>query len=292
MQSLRVRLVGPLQVEGCDPALLGRRQLRTLLKVLALRHDRPVSTDTLIECIWGTDPPDRANDQISVLVSRLRHVTGPDRIRRTDGGYQLSVDWLDVEELAGRAEEADQRLAQGAVVAARAAAAAGLSLVRGTLLADEEDPWWAAPERAQADQLTTRLRRTALEGARAALDWRETEQQATELLAADPYDESAMCALMESLARTGRSASALARYAGMRSRLAEELGVDPSPHMEALHTAILLNEVTTAPDPAPARGGQAPPGRAMHFARLEAVLIEAEQHGCRVAVVEGEPGMG
>ncbi len=79
---------------------MGRRQLRTLLKLLALRHDRTVSTEALADCLWGDAPPARANDQISVLVSRLRKVTGPDRLRRTDGGYALSVDWLDLDALA------------------------------------------------------------------------------------------------------------------------------------------------------------------------------------------------
>jgi DNA-binding SARP family transcriptional activator len=74
VQSLRVRLLGDLRVEGCDPSLLGRRQLRTLLKILALHHDHPVSADRLMEYLWGDQAPARAPDQVSVLISRLRHV--------------------------------------------------------------------------------------------------------------------------------------------------------------------------------------------------------------------------
>src|SRR5579872_2574020 len=71
VRNLRVRLLGDLQVDGCDPARLGRRQVRTLLKVLALRHDQPVALDTLVDCLWHDDPPARPADQVSVLVSRL-----------------------------------------------------------------------------------------------------------------------------------------------------------------------------------------------------------------------------
>jgi hypothetical protein len=72
VQNLRVRVLGDLQVEGCDPARLGRRQVRRLLKVLALYHDRPVGLDRLVDCLWGDDPPARPADQLSVLASRLR----------------------------------------------------------------------------------------------------------------------------------------------------------------------------------------------------------------------------
>ncbi len=76
VQFLRVRLLGELQVEGCDGTRLGRRQGRRLLKVLALHHARPVTVDHLVSCVWGQDAPTRASDQVSVLVSRLRAVLG------------------------------------------------------------------------------------------------------------------------------------------------------------------------------------------------------------------------
>ena len=53
MQHVRVRILGDLEVEGCEPAQLGRRQVRTLLKVLALGQGRPVSVDRIVDCLWG-----------------------------------------------------------------------------------------------------------------------------------------------------------------------------------------------------------------------------------------------
>ena len=120
MQSLKVRLLGELQVEGCDLATLGRRQQRTLLKILALHHGRPVSVGHLTECLWGDAAPARASEQISVLASRLRAVLGAERIERTDAGYKLTLDWLDLDALGDYVAEAERRLAQDALVAARA----------------------------------------------------------------------------------------------------------------------------------------------------------------------------
>src|SRR6266852_96071 len=125
VQNLRLRLLGELQVEGCDAARLERRQLRTLVKILALGRGRPVGVDRLIDCLWGDDPPAHPGDQVSVLVSRLRGVVGSDRVPRNDAGYALLVDWLDLDAVGEYAEEADRRLAGGAVAAARTAAAAG-----------------------------------------------------------------------------------------------------------------------------------------------------------------------
>jgi DNA-binding SARP family transcriptional activator len=64
VRNLRVRLLGDLEVEGCDLGRLGRRQVRTLLKVLALGRGRPVSVDRLVDCLWGDDSPSRPIDQI------------------------------------------------------------------------------------------------------------------------------------------------------------------------------------------------------------------------------------
>jgi hypothetical protein len=89
VQNLRVRLLGEFQIEGCAPARLGRRQLRTLIKILALHHGQPVSTDRLVDYLWGDHPPPGAIDQISVLVSRARSVVGTDRIQRTDRAYLM-----------------------------------------------------------------------------------------------------------------------------------------------------------------------------------------------------------
>ena len=299
MQSLRVRLLGELQVEGCDLATLGRRQQRTLLKILALHHGRPVSVGHLTECLWGDAAPARASEQISVLASRLRAVLGAERIERTDAGYKLTLDWLDLDALGDYVAEAERRLAQDALVAARTAAAAGVALVRGRLLADEPDPWWAAPESAVAEQWLRRLRHALLLASSLSGDFMEAEHQARRAAGPDPFDEVAVRALMTALARTGRSASALSAYAQFRTLLAEELGVSPEEDTEELHGAILRGTLV-AEDPHPLHGdrgqggGSRPdlPGRAAALGQLDALFEDSSRGRCILCVVEGEAGIG
>jgi len=226
-------------------------------------------------------------------VSRLRAVVGADRVRRSDAGYSLAVDWLDVDALREYAVEAERRLVTGAVGAARAAASAGLSLVRGPLLSDEPDAWWIDEERSDLEHLVTRLRRTATVAALAASDWDRAAELSDQLLQTDPYDEVALRSLMEATARSGRPASALAAYAQARSRLAEELGVSPSPATEALHSSILLDDLPNpAPDgPTPAVSPELP-GRALALGALQDLFDGAKRGRGRVGLVEGEAGMG
>ena len=294
VRTLRVRLLGTLEIEGCDPKALGRRQVRTLLKVLALARGRPVAFDRLVDCLWGDDPPSRPASQLSVLASRLRGVVGSNRVHQSDAGYALVLDWLDLDALEVYAAEADRRLADGTVAAARAAASAGLSLLRGPLFADEPDAPWAGTERGVVDRLTARLCRTAASAALAGGDWASATELANGLLETDPFDEAGLRVLMEGLARSGRPASALATYGSMRQRLADELGVSPSEMTEALHTAILLGELadTAEPTTAPMDDGQALPGRAEVIRSLDALLDVVRAGRGQVALVEGEAGIG
>ncbi len=140
------------------------------------------------------------------------------------------------------------------LAATRTAAAAGLSLVRGPLLADERDPWWAASESAAAEHAVRRLRHVVLAATMSVHEWPAAEQQARDLMAADPFDEVALRAQMTAMARSGRGASALAAYAEFRQLLADELGVSPDDETEALHLHLLQGTLPgppTAPVPAP-----------------------------------------
>lgn len=287
--------------------------MRTLAKVLALGRGRPVSIDRLTECLWGDESPGRAHDQISVLVSRLRSVVGHDRVRRSDAGYALALDWLDLDALEEYASEAERRLAAGAAGAAWTAASAGLSLVRGPLLADEPDAPWALTDRAFAERLVGRLQRVAAEGALAAGDWMKAAELARQLQLGDPYDEAALRTLMVALSAAGRPASALSAYAAVRERLRDDLGVSPSRATEALHDRLLLiGEVPSAGSGSAfgeaATGwtsatGRAPPGdvvglgaelpgREAALQALDAVLDRALSGAAQLAVVEGEAGIG
>jgi DNA-binding SARP family transcriptional activator len=293
VDGLRVHLFGPFEVEGVDPHELGSRKARTLLKVLALARGQPVSVDHLADVLWGDDLPARPVDQLAVLVSRLRRVLGADRLVRSDLGYALRVDWLDLAELESRVDEAAGHLEAGRVAAARAVAQAALALVSGDLIADEYDPWWAEAERAAARRTVGRARLVGAEAALQAGDVLLAAGHAEAALDHDAYDEVALRLLMRAHVAAGRPGSALAAYARVRARLAEDLGTSPTPATEALHTAVVLEEHVEPDAPAPAAAVPVRlPGRDRDLAALDDELERAAATGVVLAIVEGEAGIG
>ena len=250
MRSLAVRVLNDFGVDGMEPQSLGSRKARLALHLLALAGGQVVSSAALADALWGDTPPAKPDDQLAVLVSRLRSVLGRDRIEHRDHGYLLRCDWLDAAELAGLADEIDRRRGAGHVMGAAAAARVALSLIHG----DGPAPLpgeWAQLRRADLERLIRRARQVAATALLAAGDWMAAADAASTALERDPYDEAALRVLLRAQVMGGRVAAALAAYASARERLADELGTDPSPETEALQLAILRGELAP-PGPAPA----------------------------------------
>ena len=131
MKSLAVRVLGDFGVDGIEPQAFGSRKARLALQLLALAGGQAVPADVLIDALWDTAPPARPEDQLAVLMSRLRSVLGRDRIEHRDQGYLLHCDWLDATELAVLTREVEARREAGHVMGAVAAARVALSLIRG-----------------------------------------------------------------------------------------------------------------------------------------------------------------
>jgi len=293
---MRVRLLGAFEVEGLAERDLGSRKGRALLKVLATARGAPVAADRLADVLWGDDLPARPTEQVGVLVSRLRRVLGAHRITRSDAGFALAADWTDVDALLDLVAAAAAALAEGRVGAARVATDAALALARGPLLGDDEAPWIEA-ERANVAAAVGRARRLAVDAAVAAADHGGAAALAERALASDPYDEAVLRALMAAHLAAGRPASALAAYARVRARLAEDLGVSPTAETETAHTmALAAADSGTLPAPPARPGGRRAPaglvGRAGELEVLDAALRQAADGGTALVLVEGDAGMG
>ncbi len=290
MKSLAVRVLGDFGVDGVEPQALGSRKARLALRLLALADGHTVPSAVLADALWGDSPPARPDDQLAVLMSRLRSVLGRDRIEHHDGGYLLRCDWLDAAELAKLTDETDRRRGAGNTVGAAAAARVALSLISGAGPAPVPGEW-AELRLAGLERLASRARRAAAAALLEAGDWVAAAEAAAEALDRDPYDEESLRVLLRSYVCGGRVAAALASYAKARERLAEELGTDPSPETAALFTAILRGELApSTPVPVSVPAGLV--GRDGELASLDAAAIRARTGPVEVAVVDGEAGIG
>jgi DNA-binding SARP family transcriptional activator len=289
--ELRVRLLGGLSVDGVDEAAFGSRKARLLLKRLAIERGRSVPSDVLIETLWNSDRPASPNDQLGVLVSRLRRVVGAERLVHRASGYALDVDWLDLDELTTRVEEAASASAAGRVSAARSAAEAAIALARGGVLPDDDGEWLDA-ERARCDAAIGRAHQLVAETALLAGDAEAAAAAAETSLVRDPYDEAALRLLMRAHAAAGRPASGLAAYVRVRARLAEDLGVDPTPETERLHDQLVLGDVTLDARTVHATGKPALFGRDDELAVLDGHLARARAGEAVAITVRGEGGIG
>jgi DNA-binding SARP family transcriptional activator len=290
MKSLAVRVLSDFAVDGVEPQAFGSKKARLVLQLLALAAGQVVSSGVLIDALWGDAPPARPEDQLAVLISRLRSVLGRDRIDHRDSGYLLHCDWIDAAELAVLTDEVDRRRGAGNVMGAAAAARVALSLVRGEAAVPVPGEW-AQLRHADLERLTSRTRHAAAAALLEAGDWMAAADAATAALERDPYDEAALRVLLRANVAGGRVATALAAYASARQRLADELGTGPSPETAALHTAILRGELAV-PAPLPASAAQGLAGRDDELACLDAIATRARGGSVEVVVVDGEAGIG
>jgi tetratricopeptide (TPR) repeat protein len=194
MRSLAVRVLSDFGVDGIEPQALGSRKARLALQLLAMAEGQAVPAGVLIDALWGTALPARPEDQVAVLMSRLRSVLGRDRIEHRDRGYLLHCDWLDATELAGLTAEIESRRQAGQVMGAVAAARVALSLPRG----DGPQPLpgeWAQLRQVELDRLISRARLVAATALLEAGDWMGAADAAA-AAQRDRYDEAALRILL------------------------------------------------------------------------------------------------
>jgi DNA-binding SARP family transcriptional activator len=235
------RILGPLEVWKDGRALpLGGPRTRSVLAVLLLHADHVVSTDQLVDQIWGEEPPRTATTSLQNSVSQLRKLLGPDRLLTRPPGYVLHVEQgeLDLQRFehlvsVARVAEPDER--------ARKLRAA-LALWRGAPLADFSFASFAQGEINRFEEL-----RFSVLGDRVDTDLElgrhgELIGELDSLVARHPLRERLRGQLMLALYRSGRQAEALQTYHDGRRALVEELGIEPSPELQALHAGILRQE--------------------------------------------------
>ncbi|MEA3511181.1 MAG: BTAD domain-containing putative transcriptional regulator, partial [Actinomycetota bacterium] len=207
-----------------------------------------VSTDRLVDGVWGDDPPDAARRTVQAYISNLRkelEAIRPDTIVAHSPGYALTVDPASID--SSRFEDAvgkGRSLLKTKPGETAAALREGLSLWRGAPYADLADAMSLRPEITRLEE----LRRSAVElriDADLALGRHDQVIGELETLVAEhPLNERFATQLMLALYRSGRQADALRAAQRTRATLGEELGIDPSPNLRSLEQSILEHDST------------------------------------------------
>ena len=238
--ALRIGLLGPLQVrdETGRVVHVGGRQLRVLLTLLALNAGRVVPAGSLAGQIWPDDPPGNPGNALQTLVSRLRAELRQagigDMIESHPAGYRLAVppeavDVMAFEALAARGRRA---LADGDDGEAARVLRDALLAWRGQPLADAAGCDFADAAAAKPTELRSSVLADRIEADLALGEGASLVGELRMLLSADPLAERPRAMLMRALYAGGRQAEALAACHEGRELLADQLGVDPSAHLE------------------------------------------------------------
>jgi DNA-binding SARP family transcriptional activator len=279
---LQFRILGPLEVGEPDaPVSLGGAKQRAVLAILLLHRGGVVSSERLIDELWGERPPATATKTLHGYVFHLRRALGDGLLRTRTAGYELELapGQLDAEEFERLACAGRDALADGDPAGAAQCLRDALGLWRGPPLADFSYAPFAQAEIARLEEarLATLEDRMDADLALGREDQLVGELDA--LVCEHPLRERVRAQLMLALYRSGRQAEALHAYRLARRTLSEELGLEPGGQLKRLERAIL--EQDPALDLSPETPRVAPrvpaPDRSLlifpsTLARLEALL--------------------
>jgi DNA-binding SARP family transcriptional activator/streptogramin lyase len=229
---------------------LGPPKQRAVLALLLLNANHVVSTERLIDDLWGDSPPSTARAALQVYVAGLRKAlrNGGASLRTRSPGYVLELDAgvLDLDrftQLRAEAREASDADHRAALLHE------ALMLWRDTPLPELRTEPFSTAAVAQLEQLRLATLEERIDadlalGRDGAL---VTELEA--LVAEHPYRERLRAQLMLALYRAGRQADALDAYQAGRRALQDELGLEPGKNLRDLEAAILRQDEALSPAP-------------------------------------------
>jgi SARP family transcriptional regulator, regulator of embCAB operon len=244
-------VLGPLQmtVDGANVSL-GTPKQRAVLAMLVINRNRPVGIESLINAAWEQWPPAEARTSLHSYVSNLRRLLGKagadprTLLVSAPPGYRLNVTETacDIGRFVIGKNAGVQAAAAGKFEAASTHLSAALAEWRGPVLDDLRDFQFV-------DAFSTALiedkvlAHTALAEAEIACGRGYGVIGELEALTAEhPYREPLWAQLITAYYLVERQSDALAAYRRLKETLAEDLGIDPGPTMQALYERILRQE--------------------------------------------------
>lgn len=270
---MRFGVLGPVTAwtDAGEPVAIQGLKVRALLADLLVHEGRPVPADRLIDDLWGSQLPGNPSGTLSAKVSQLRRAFEDAEpgsralVKSGPAGYSITVDSSSYDALTFA-----DRVAAGQLSEA-------LTLWRGPAYADFADE--AFVETAVARLNEQRL--TAVES------WADASVgELAALVAEHPLRERLRASHMRALYRSGRQSEALESYEELRLLLADELGLDPSPELVALHQSILTQEL-------PSRRSNLPAQLTELIGRSEALAdVSSCLASSRLVTLTGPGGVG
>ena len=284
------RILGPLEiVDANGPVGLGSGKQRALAALLLVHAGELLSTDRIVDELWGESPPKTATTSLWNLITQLRKLLPPDVIVTRPGGYSLE---LGDHELDLRTFERLVREAHGAEGARRAELLRqALALWRGPALADLAYESFAEGEIERLNELRLQTIEDRVDAELGEGAGGELTAELERLVRENPFRERPRGQLMLALYRSGRQAEALKAYLDARRVLVDELGIEPSPSLQRLYRSILRQEGAlerTAP-PRPAEDQLSDVAAAALAGRL-VVVLGAGVDGGALDAGNGLPG--
>lgn len=244
------RILGPLELSrGGRPLRLGGTRQRALLSILLLHANEVVSSDRLIDELWGSEPPRTAASALRVHVAELRKVFAdgqpPEELLVTHpSGYVLRLDpeQLDLHRFERLVERGSRALDAGRWSEASYALHEALALWRGPPFADVAYETFASDAVLRLEELRLTATEKRIEADLELGRHADLIGELQLLVAAHSLRERLHGQLMLALYRSGRQAEALEAYRTARRRLVDELGIDPSPALQHLERDILRQD--------------------------------------------------
>jgi DNA-binding SARP family transcriptional activator/streptogramin lyase len=275
---LEVRALGPLAVLRDGQALeLGKGNERALLALLALHTREPLSSDAIVDELWGERPPPTAPEMVRNYVARARKRLGEDAIATLPTGYQLvvdpsAVDLLTFERLA---RDGGRALETGNPEAAATSLAQALELWRGRPLPELDFTPAGEVEVGRLEELRLRAIEDRNDAELALGRSRALVPELERLVKEHPHRERLLAQLMLALYRCGRQKDALERYQSARHQLIEEVGLEPGPELQQLQQAILRHDPELTVQPLTDAVASQPVGHARPARRRAGILAAA-----------------
>lgn len=259
LRQITIRLLGPMSAhfnnKQVTPSAAKQRQVMALL---ALNAGRVVTVSTLVEELWGDDPPRSGVATLQNYILQIRNrmtaaLPGDPSVRQVlgtrHGGYLLAETacLTDVDEFGQFVSDGREAAEAGKHRAASDQFGRALKLWRGPALADMPTGRVLELEVTSLEQTRLGVLERRIEADLALSRHADLVGELTVLNARNPMNENFCALLMTALYRSGHVARALEAFQRLRGALMEELGVEPCPRLQRMQRAVLSGDPALEP---------------------------------------------